>query len=67
MVELVADRCYSALVKENETYSSKAYIKAFKKEVTQVVDSLEEFVDKLIELEDEIYNQKWDYINIFKV
>src|SRR5574344_1167867 len=59
---IVADRCNSALVKENETYSSKAYIKAFKKEVTQVVDSLEEFVDKLIELEDEIYNQKWDYI-----
>ncbi|MCT7446008.1 invasion protein CiaB [Aliarcobacter skirrowii] len=59
---IVADRCYSALVKEKETYSSKAYIKAFKKEVTQVVDSLEEFVDKLIELEDEIYNQKWDYI-----
>ncbi|AXX84422.1 invasion protein CiaB [Aliarcobacter skirrowii] len=59
---IIADRCYSALVKENETYSSKAYIKAFKKEVTQVVDSLEEFVDKLIELEDEIYNQKWDYI-----
>ena len=59
---IIADRCYSALVKENETYSSKAYIKAFKKEVTQVVDALEEFVDKLIELEDEIYNQKWDYI-----
>ncbi len=36
--------------------------KSFQKEVTQVVDSLEEFVDKLIELEDEIYNQKWDYI-----
>ncbi|WP_066221910.1 invasion protein CiaB [Aliarcobacter cryaerophilus] len=59
---IIADRCYSALVKEKETYSSKAYIKAFKKEVTQVVDSLEEFLDKLIELEDEIYNQKWDYI-----
>src|SRR5574344_291024 len=64
---IIADRCYSALVKENETYSSKAYIKAFKKEVTQGVDSLEEVVDKLIELEDEIYNQKsfknieWEY------
>ncbi|MDX4036401.1 invasion protein CiaB [Aliarcobacter skirrowii] len=59
---IIADRCYSALVKENETYSSKAYIKAFKKEVTQVVDSLEEFADKLIELEDDIYNQKWEYV-----
>ncbi|MDD3025798.1 MAG: invasion protein CiaB [Aliarcobacter skirrowii] len=59
---IIADRCYSALVKENETYSSKAYIKAFKKETTQVIDSLEEFADKLIELEDDIYNQKWEYV-----
>jgi len=27
-----------------------------------VIDALEEFVDKLIELEDDIYNQKWEYI-----
>ena len=59
---IIADRCYSALVKENETYSSKAYIKAFKKEVTQVIDALEEFADKLIELEDDVYNQKWEYV-----
>lgn len=59
---IIADRCYSALVKENETYSSKAYIKAFKKETTEVIDSLEEFADKLIELEDDIYNQKWEYV-----
>ncbi|RXJ96674.1 CiaB protein [Arcobacter sp. AHV-9/2010] len=59
---IIADRCYSALVKENETYSSKAYIKAFKKETTQVIDALEEFADKLIELEDDIYNQKWEYV-----
>ncbi|RXJ80441.1 CiaB protein [Aliarcobacter skirrowii] len=59
---IIADRCYSALVKENETYSSKAYIKAFKKETTEVIDSLEEFADKLIELEDDVYNQKWEYV-----
>ncbi|MBL3519382.1 invasion protein CiaB [Arcobacter lanthieri] len=59
---ITADRCYSALVKEKDSYTSKAYIKAFKKEVTEVVDALEEFADKLIELEDEIYNQKWEYI-----
>ncbi|MDY0180475.1 invasion protein CiaB [Aliarcobacter skirrowii] len=59
---IIADRCYSALVKENETYSSKAYIKAFKKETTQVIDALEEFADKLIELEDDVYNQKWEYV-----
>ncbi|MDX3960384.1 invasion protein CiaB [Aliarcobacter skirrowii] len=59
---IIADRCYSALVKEKETYSSKAYIKAFKKETTEVIDALEEFADKLIELEDDIYNQKWEYV-----
>ncbi|WP_419677645.1 invasion protein CiaB [Aliarcobacter lanthieri] len=59
---ITADRCYSALVKEKDRYTSKAYIKVFKKEVTEVVDALEEFADKLIELEDEIYNQKWEYI-----
>lgn len=59
---ITADRCYSALVKDGEKYKSQAYIKAFKKETTEVIDALEEFADKLIELEDEIYNQKWDYI-----
>ena len=59
---ITADRCYSALTKDGEKYKSQAYIKAFKKETTAVIDALEEFADKLIELEDEIYNQKWDYI-----
>jgi len=58
----IADRCYSALIKDGDKYKSQAYIKAFKKETTEVVDALEEFADKLIELEDDIYNQKWDYI-----
>ncbi len=58
----IADRCYSALVKDGDKYTSKAYIDAFKKETTAVVDALEEFADKLIDLEDNIYNQKWDYV-----
>ncbi|PUE63696.1 invasion protein CiaB [Arcobacter caeni] len=60
--EITADRCYSALIKDGEKYKSQAYIKAFKKETTEVVDALEEFADKLIELEDDIFNQKWDYV-----
>ncbi len=59
---LTADRSYSMLTKENDKYKSSAYITAFKKEVTEVINNLEEFVDKLIELEDEVYNQKWEYI-----
>jgi hypothetical protein len=60
--EEVADRSYSVLVPTSNGYENKAYIKAFKQEVTNVIDALEEFNDKLIELEDEIYNAKWDYI-----
>ena len=59
----IADRSYSALVKQYDgNYESQAYIKAFKKETTQVINALEEFVDKLIELDDEIYSQKWNYV-----
>ncbi len=59
---ITADRCYSALVKDGNKYKSQAYIKVFKKETTDVIDALEEFADNLIELEDNIFNQKWNYI-----
>ena len=59
---LIADRSYSMLTKVENEYKSSAYITAFKKEVTAVIDALETFVDKLIELEDDIYNQKWEYV-----
>lgn len=60
--EQIADRCYSALVQKDDLYESQAYIKVFKKEATAVIDRLEEFIDSLIELEDDVYNQKWNYI-----
>lgn len=59
---MIADRSYSALVQHKDTYKSEAYIKAFKEQTTAVVDALEEFEESLIELEDSVYNQKWDYI-----
>jgi len=58
----IADRCYSVLIQKDGKFESQAYIKAFKKEVTAVVDALENFADNLIELDDEVYNQKWEYI-----
>lgn len=60
--EMIADRSYSALVKEKDGYHSQAYIKAFKDQTTAVIDELEEFEEKLIELEDDIYGEKWNYI-----
>ena len=60
---ILADRSYSALVKHKEDeYKSKAYIEAFKTQTTAVIDELEDFEEALIELEDEVYGQKWDYI-----
>ena len=59
---ILADRCYSALVKKDDSYTSQAYIKAFKKETTAVIDALEDFLEVLIEQEDEVYNQKWEYV-----
>jgi len=59
---IIADRSYSALVKEKDTYHSQAYIKAFKTQTTAVIDALEEFEESLIELEDDVYGEKWNYI-----
>ena len=58
----IADRSYSVLVPNSNGYDNKAYINAFKKQVTSVIDALENFNDSLIELEDDIYGAKWDYI-----
>ena len=58
---ITADRCYSALVKDGINTNLKLISKHLK-ETTEVVDALERFADKLIELEDDIYNQKWRII-----
>ena len=60
--DMIADRSYSALVKQKDEYKSQAYIKAFKEQTTAVIDELEEFEEKLIELEDDVYGEKWNYI-----
>ena len=49
-------------MKEKDTYHSQAYIKAFKTQTTAVIDALEDFEENLIEVEDEEYNEKWNYI-----
>lgn len=59
----IADRCYSMLVKdENGNYQSVAYSRAFKEEVYKVKDELEILVDNLLELEDDVYDNKWEYV-----
>ena len=59
----IAHRCYSMLVKdENGNYQSVAYSRAFKEEVYKVKDELEILVDNLLELEDDVYGNKWEYV-----
>ena len=60
--DMIADRSYSALVKDKDEYHSKAYINSFKVQTTAVIDALEKFEEKLIELEDHTYGEKWNYI-----
>lgn len=63
----IAERCYSVLEKtKTGDYKSSAYVKSFKKEVFSIIDELEKMIDELIELEDKIYNQKWEYVLYFQ-
>ena len=58
-----ADRCYSALIKDGDLYISKAYRESFPEAVSEILTSLEIFIENLRNLEDEIYNQKAEYLN----
>ena len=64
---LIADRCYSALSKDNNNnFKSLAYIDVFKNDVYLVINELDELLNKLVELEDDIYNLKWKHIEYFQ-
>jgi len=63
----VADRSYSALVKnQNGEFESRAYCDVFQQEVEKVVAELDDFIDNLLELEDEIFGQKKYFIEYLK-
>jgi hypothetical protein len=58
------DRSYSVLVKqEDESFKSLAYADAFAQEVTTSLLALAEFKNRLLKLEDELFNQKEAHIN----
>ncbi len=62
----VGDRCYSVLTKnKDDEYQSVAYAKAFPKEVEKVVIALEQLIALLNQHEDEVYNQKREWIEYF--
>ncbi len=61
----VADRCYSVLKKEDTGYKSIAYTDAFPKEVTQVTTALEQLISLLSQHEDDVFDQKAEWIAYF--
>ncbi|CAA6811467.1 MAG: Campylobacter invasion antigen B (CiaB) [uncultured Sulfurovum sp.] len=61
----VGDRCYSVLQKEDTGYKSVAYAKAFPKEVAQVTVALEQLIALLSQHEDDVFEQKTEWIAYF--
>ena len=61
----VGDRCYSVLKKEDTRYKSVAYVEAFPKEAEGVITALEQVVALLSQHEDDVFNQKTEWIAYF--
>ncbi len=61
----IGDRCYSVLKKEDAGYKSVAYAEAFPAEVTQVTTALEQLIVLLNQHEDEVFDQKSEWIAYF--
>ncbi len=61
-----ADRSYSVLFKIPQGYEAKAYALAFTNEVQEVVQALEDMIEKLQCLEDDDWGQKKSYIAYFQ-
>ncbi len=58
----LADRCYSVLREIDGKYESVAYAKVFIREINEVLKALGQFKKNLFALNDEIFNQKREYI-----
>ena len=57
------DRSYSVLVEQEDgTFKSVPYSEAFSQEVTEVLLALAEFKNRLLQLEDEVFDQKEAHI-----
>ncbi len=61
-----ADRCYSLLEKSGESYISRSYAEVFPEDIQDILKLYQEFIEKLEDREDEVYNKKIAYIEYFK-
>jgi len=62
----LADRCYSVLLKDNDTYKRASYADAFKAQVADVAVALEQLIMLLNRYEDDVYHQKGEWIAYFE-
>ncbi len=61
----LADRSYSVLISTPDGYQRISYAKAFIQEVREVTLAINTLIDTLEELEDDIFNQKRNWIEYF--
>jgi len=61
----IADRCYSVLVEKNGKFKRLSYAEAFSKEVNEIALKIDILVEILENLEDNVYNQKVEWIDYF--
>jgi hypothetical protein len=62
----IADRCYTVLEKDKRgEYRSLAYCEVFEEEVQNVVVAIEDLLEKLSKCQDEVFNQKSEWVNYF--
>jgi len=61
----IADRCYSVLINQNGKYKRVSYADAFTNEVNEIANKIDLLVDIIDNLEDNIFNQKSEWISYF--
>ncbi len=61
-----ADRCYSVLVPERDGYRRVSYAEAFASEVADVESALRALLESLEKLEDEVFDQKEEWLEYFR-
>ena len=62
----VSDRSYSVLIPTRDGFKKVAYSEAFKDEVNSVVTYIHLLIDALRDLDDEVFNQKIEWISYFR-
>jgi len=61
-----ADRCYSVLVSDGDSYKRLSYAEAFTKEIEELERALDILISSLSALDDDIFNQKREWIEYFE-